>query len=86
MRKDRGFAALPLADRRRLAALGGARAHANGTAHRWTVDEARDAGRKGGLARAAQAAQARRAGYDQAVAAGHPSVALAGLLHGRGPR
>jgi general stress protein YciG len=36
---------------RAIAALGGRAAHAAGTAHRWTTEEAETAGRKGGLAR-----------------------------------
>ncbi len=52
----RGFAAMPPATQRALASLGGKAAHARGTAHEFTTEEARAAGRKGGLA-----AQARRA-------------------------
>lgn len=46
----RGFAALSPEKRRRIASLGGKQAHANGTAHQWTPEEAREAGRKGGAA------------------------------------
>ena len=35
---------------RRIASKGGKAAHAKGRAHEWTVDEAREAGRKGGSA------------------------------------
>jgi hypothetical protein len=35
--------------RREIASLGGKSAHRKGTAHEFTPDEARDAGRKGGL-------------------------------------
>jgi general stress protein YciG len=35
---------------RRIASKGGKAAHAKGRAHEWTVDEAREAGRKGGAA------------------------------------
>jgi hypothetical protein len=35
---------------REIAALGGKSAHARGTAHRFTREEAREAGRKGGQA------------------------------------
>ena len=56
----RGFARLPRDVRRQLAAAGGAKAHANRTAHRWTADEARVAGRKGGLLRAARDRQRRQ--------------------------
>ena len=49
-RKPRGFAAM---DRKRvseIASKGGKAAHAAGTAHQFTSDEARNAGRKGGVA------------------------------------
>lgn len=46
--KHRGFASLSIARKREIASLGGRAAHAAGTAHRWTSEEARDAGRKGG--------------------------------------
>jgi general stress protein YciG len=35
---------------RRIASAGGRAAHAKGTAHTWNSDEAKEAGRKGGLA------------------------------------
>lgn len=38
------------AKQREIASKGGKAAHAKGTAHRFTPDEAREAGRKGGLA------------------------------------
>jgi hypothetical protein len=47
----RGFAAMSVAEQRRIASIGGKRAHAKGRAHEWTQEEARVAGRKGGLAR-----------------------------------
>jgi hypothetical protein len=37
---------------RAIASKGGRAAHAKGTAHEWSSDEAREAGRKGGLAAA----------------------------------
>jgi uncharacterized protein len=46
----RGFAAMDRAAVRAIARKGGAAAHAKGTAHRFTTEEARIAGRKGGLA------------------------------------
>lgn len=36
---------------RQIASMGGKAAHANGTAHQFTSEEARQAGRKGGEAR-----------------------------------
>ena len=44
----RGFASMTPDERRRLASLGGKAAHAKGTAHRWTREEAREMGRLGG--------------------------------------
>jgi general stress protein YciG len=44
----RGFAAMDPAKQRAIASKGGRAAHAKGTAHEFTADEARAAGRKGG--------------------------------------
>ncbi len=44
----RGFASLTPERQRAIASKGGRAAHAKGTAHEWTSDEARSAGRKGG--------------------------------------
>lgn len=49
-RQLRGFAAMSKETRSGIASKGGAAAHAKGTAHEWTTDEARRAGRRGGLA------------------------------------
>jgi hypothetical protein len=38
------------AKQREIASKGGKAAHQKGTAHEWTSEEARDAGRKGGMA------------------------------------
>jgi uncharacterized protein len=38
------------ARQREIASKGGKAAHQKGTAHEWTSEEARDAGRKGGIA------------------------------------
>ena len=46
----RGFAAMDPSAVRAIARKGGRVAHERGTAHRFTVAEAREAGRKGGLA------------------------------------
>lgn len=46
--RGRGFASLPPERRRELASQGGKTAHAKGTAHKWTSEEARAAGEKGG--------------------------------------
>ena len=49
-KEDRGFASMERAKQREIASKGGKAAHQKGTAHEWTSEEARDAGRKGGLA------------------------------------
>ena len=49
-KEDRGFASMDRAKQREIASKGGKAAHQKGTAHEWTSEEARDAGRKGGLA------------------------------------
>ncbi len=46
--KRRGFASMDKEKQREIAARGGKAAHAAGTAHEFTSDEAREAGRKGG--------------------------------------
>lgn len=49
--KDRGFASMDRQKQREIASKGGKASHANGTAHEWTSEEARIAGRKGGQAK-----------------------------------
>jgi general stress protein YciG len=49
-KEDRGFASMDRAKQREIASKGGKAAHIKGTAHEWSSDEARAAGRKGGLA------------------------------------
>lgn len=44
----KGFASMDPARQREIARRGGKAAHASGHAHRFTSDEAREAGRKGG--------------------------------------
>jgi len=46
----RGFAAMDEDKQRQIASMGGRAAHQKGTAHEFTPDEAREAGRKGGSA------------------------------------
>lgn len=46
----RGFAAMDRGKQREIASKGGKAAHAKGTAHEFTSEEAREAGRKGGQA------------------------------------
>jgi len=49
-KEDRGFASMDRQKQREIASKGGKAAHAKGTAHEWTSEEAREAGRKGGMA------------------------------------
>lgn len=51
--KTKGFASMDPLKQREIASLGGKAAQRDGTAHRWSSEEAREAGRKGGLARSA---------------------------------
>jgi len=46
--KARGFASMSADKQREIARKGGRAAHARGTAHEFTADEARAAGKKGG--------------------------------------
>ncbi len=49
VRKERrGLASMSIEKQREIASKGGRAAHEKGTAHEWTPDEARAAGRKGG--------------------------------------
>src|SRR5436190_9961685 len=68
-KEDRGFASMDRAKQREIASKGGKAAHQKGTAHEWTSEEARDAGRKGGIA----SHQRRR---EQSGPAGEEAVAM----------
>ena len=48
--EDRGFASMDRTKQREIASKGGKAAHVRGTAHEWSSEEAREAGRKGGMA------------------------------------
>jgi len=49
-KETRGFASMSPEKQREIASKGGRAAHEKGKAHEWTSDEAREAGRKGGMA------------------------------------
>ena len=49
-KEDRGFASMDPTKQREIASKGGKAAHLKGTAHEWSREQAREAGRKGGLA------------------------------------
>ncbi len=69
----RGFASMDPARQREIASKGGRAAHEKGTAHEWSSDEARSAGRKGGVTvsrdRAHMAAIGREGGESRSAAA-----------------
>ncbi|HEY8549831.1 MAG TPA: KGG domain-containing protein [Vicinamibacterales bacterium] len=48
-KERRGFASMSPEKQREIASKGGRAAHLKGTAHEWTSEEARSAGRKGGM-------------------------------------
>ena len=82
-KSNRGFASMSPERQREIASKGGRAAHEKGTAHEWTPDEARRAGRKGGETvsrdRAHMAAIGREGGGARSArrntpAAGNPSV------------
>jgi len=68
-RSGRGFAAMDEDKQRAIASKGGRAAHRSGNAHEFDAQEAREAGRRGGLARSASRASSRSAemGTDQSV-------------------
>ena len=49
-KSKRGFASMDANRQKEIASKGGRAAHAKGTAHEWSSDEARVAGQKGGIA------------------------------------
>ena len=49
-KERRGFASMSAQKQKEIASKGGRAAHLKGTAHEWSSDEARNAGRKGGMA------------------------------------
>lgn len=48
---QKGFASMDPVKRAAICSLGGKAAHAKGTAHKWSREDARKAGKKGGLAK-----------------------------------
>jgi general stress protein YciG len=48
-KERRGFASMSPEKRREIASKGGVAAHRKGTAHKWTSEEAKSAGRIGGV-------------------------------------
>lgn len=69
-KERRGFASMSPEKQREIASKGGRAAHQKGTAHEWTSEEARTAGRKGG--------QVSRGGRGRLPDTGVPEVGAAG--------
>jgi general stress protein YciG len=63
-KEDRGFASMDRSKQREIASKGGKAAHQKGTAHEWTSEEAREAGRKGGMASHRRKQQSSTGGSD----------------------
>lgn len=78
----RGFASMDPSKQKEIASKGGRAAHAKGTAHEFTSDEARVAGRKGGEAvsrdRAHMAAIGREGGHSRGARARAASTSSGG--------
>jgi general stress protein YciG len=76
-RSNRGFASMDRSKQKEIASKGGKAAHAKGTAHEFDSGEAREAGRKGGLAvsqnREHMAKIGRRGGEARGAARGRPT-------------
>ena len=66
-KEDRGFASMDRVKQKEIASKGGKAAHQKGTAHEWTSEEAREAGRKGGMA---SHRRRRELGDDQGITGG----------------
>ena len=78
-KSNRGFASMDPQRQREIASEGGRAAHEKGTAHEFTSEEAREAGRKGGMARSAN----RRNAMGQSGSSGsHASGGNGGGSHG----
>jgi general stress protein YciG len=68
-KERRGFASMSPEKQREIASKGGRAAHEKGTAHEWTTEEARSAGRKGG--------QVSRGGRGRLIVADQPAGSAA---------
>lgn len=71
-KEDRGFASMDRSKQREIASKGGKAAHQKGTAHEWTSEEAREAGRKGGMASHRRKQQQQGGGNEPGSEGGNP--------------
>ena len=79
-KSNRGFASMDPQRQREIASEGGRAAHEKGTAHEFTSEEAREAGRKGGMARSAN----RRNAMNASSGGSHASGGNSGSSHSGG--
>lgn len=68
---NRGFASMDADKQKEIASKGGRAAHQQGTAHEFTSEEAREAGRKGGLAVSRDRAHMSQIGREGGTARAH---------------
>jgi general stress protein YciG len=80
-KSTRGFASMDRERQREIARKGGRAAHQKGTAHEFTPDEARIAGRKGGQAVSRDRAHMALIGREGGQARGAKAARQAQLLH-----
>lgn len=73
-KEDRGFASMDRSKQREIASKGGKAAHQKGTAHEWTSEEAREAGRKGGMASHRRRSELTGQGGDAPLNQGSPEA------------
>ena len=83
-KEDRGFASMDRMKQREIASKGGKAAHQKGTAHEWTSEEARDAGRKGGIASHQRRREQMGGGADDTGSTGPDTTRNAGAESMRG--
>ena len=83
-KEDRGFASMDRAKQREIASKGGKAAHQKGTAHEWTSEEARDAGRKGGIASHRRRREQQGSGSDESGSQSEAPAADLGTSDTRG--
>src|SRR6478672_9480831 len=67
---NRGFGSMDDDKQRAIASEGGRAAHAQGTAHEFTSEEAREAGRKGGQSRGSDGSDSDRGGSSSGRSSG----------------
>jgi general stress protein YciG len=84
-KSKRGFASMDPQRQKEIASKGGRAAHAKGTAHEWSRDEARVAGRKGGVVVSRDRDHMATIGREGGEARGRAS-ALAKASNGAEPR